>query len=376
MMNIKIVQSFKDVETTEEHNGYTYSVGGALSIVVLGSLCGLRNVIQIHQWAKNPKVKKFLWDNFEIFAVPSYNWLLNLLKIIKPESLNEHFILWTTTTILPNSLEGMTVSFDGKTICSTGAMSEYDKALHILSAHIAELGITIGQKTVSDKSNEIPAMRELLKLIDLKGCMVVADALHCQTETAKEIINAGGDYLLSVKSNHKTLEKDIEDFVQDPELRVEMDTKTTFEKNGGRIERRTAYTTDDIDWLDGKDKWENVQSIGAINRRFSKNDGTTTNEWHYYISSRKLTAEELLTFSRNEWSVESMHWLLDVHFFEDNCRVRDSNVQQNINIARKIALNCIRNYKNETGSRLAFSTLMFSCLLDFEMILTILNNPV
>jgi len=112
--------------------------------------------------------------------------------------------------------------------------------------------------------------------------------------------------------------------------------------------------------------------IGAINTRFTDTDGKTSNEWHYYISSRALTAEDLLKYARNEWSVESMHWLLDVHFGEDFSRVRDSNVNQNLNIIRKTALNSIRYYKNESGSKLPFSKIMFACLLDCVMILTVL----
>ena len=372
MDKLKIVEYFKDVETTEEHNGYIYSVGRALTIVIIGSLCGLQTVNKIHQWAKSPQVSDFLRENFAIYTIPCYFWLLRLLKLIKPESLNERFSMWTTT-LLPEILADLTISFDGKSIRSTGKMSEYDNPIHILSAHLAELGLTVGQKTVDVKSNEIPAMRELLKLIDIKGSMVVADALHCQTETAKEIIDSNGDYLLSVKGNQETLKQDIEDYVQDPELRANMDTKTTREKNGGRMERRTAFITNDIDWLDSKKNWANMASFGAINNHFTDKDGNSTNEWHYFISSRVLSAEELLKYARNEWSIESMHWLLDVHFCEDACRVRDDNINQNLNIVRKTALNSIRNYKNKTNSKLPLSKIMFACLLDCQFILSVLN---
>jgi len=359
MEKLRIEEYFNDVETIEKHRGYIYSVGRALTITILGSLCGLRNVSQIHQWANSPRIKDFLREQFAIYTIPSYFWLLSLLKLVKRESLNERFTLWSST-LLPESLKDMTISFDGKTICSTSKMSAYENPLHILSAHLAELGLTIGQKTVDVKSNEIPAMRELLGLIDVKGCMVVADALHCQTKTAETIVKAGGDYLLSVKDNQETLKEDIEDYVQDPELRATMDSKTTKEKNGGRIERRSAFTTDDIGWMEGKNNWEGLTSFGAINTRFTGKGGKTSNEWHYYIFSRSLTAEELLKYARNEWSVESMHWLLDVHFGEDFSRVRDSNVNQNLGIIRKIALNSIRYYKNESESKLPFSKIMFA----------------
>jgi predicted transposase YbfD/YdcC len=143
-------------------------------------------------------------------------------------------------------------------------MDSYASPLHIISAHLAELGITIGQKTVEEKSNEIPAMRGLLELLSIKGCIIVADALHCQKETAKKVIEGNGDYLFSVKDNQPSMKENVEGYVQDKHLRETMDTHTTIEKTSGRIERRTAYTSIDIGWLCDKDEWENLACIGAV----------------------------------------------------------------------------------------------------------------
>jgi len=287
---------FTDVETTKDYKGYFCSVGEALSIVVLGSFCGLRSVNQIHQWASSSRVKGFLLEYFGIERIPCYYWLLCLLKLIEPGSLNRCFIKWVQS-LIPKGLEGYTLSFDGKTVRSTGKMEKYSSPMHIVSAQIAELGITFGQQTVYDKSNEIPAVRELLSLLSIEGCVVVADALSCQKETAKAIVEGKADYLLSVKDNQSTLKQDIEDYVQDDDLRKTMDTCETVEKNGGRIESRRAFATCDIDWLYDKEEWVNLACIGAVNTQFTTQKGTT-NEWHYYISSRKLTAQELLEHAR------------------------------------------------------------------------------
>jgi predicted transposase YbfD/YdcC len=370
METIQIKEYFADVETTKEHNGYFCSVGEALAIVILGSICGLRNINQIHQWASSQRVSEFLSEHFSIRAIPCYFWLLCLLKLIRPESLNECFIKWAQSFI-PDKTQNVTISFDGKTIRSTGKMNRYESPLHIVSAQLSELGITIGQQTVEGKSNEIPAVRKLIGLLDIEGCLVVADALNCQKETAKEIIKAEADYLLNVKDNQETLKQDIEDYVQEDTLRKTMDLYETIEKNSGRIEHRIAYATCDIDWLSCKGDWEKLVCIGAVNRQFTTSKGTT-NEWHYYISSRELTAEELLRHARLEWSVETMHWLLDVHFCEDFCRIEDKNIQQNLNIVRKIALNSIRDYKRKVNSKRAISKIMFECLLDCNNILTML----
>jgi predicted transposase YbfD/YdcC len=132
-------------------------------------------------------------------------------------------------------------------------MSGYDSPLHTISAHLAELGITIGQRTVTEKNNEIPAMRELSEFLTIKGCIIVADALNCQKETAKTVIEGKGDYLFSVKDNQQTLKEDMESYVQDEHLRETMDTHSSMEKTGGRVERRTAYVSSEIGWLYGRE---------------------------------------------------------------------------------------------------------------------------
>src|SRR5215469_2034996 len=214
----RIKEYFSDIETTKEHSGYFCSVGEALTIVILGSLCGLRNTNQIHQWASNSRIHSFLSSHFGIQSIPCYYWLLCLLKLIKPQSLNRCFMQWVQS-LAAGTLQGLTLSVDGKTVRSIGKMEKYTKALHIVSAHIAGLGITFGQKTVCDSSNEIPAVRELLDALKIEGCMVVADALHCQKETAQAIIDGKADYLLSAKDNQPALKQDIQDYAQDAGLR-------------------------------------------------------------------------------------------------------------------------------------------------------------
>ena len=269
MKKQKLVEYFQEVETTQEYNGYFCSIPEAISIVVLGSVCGLRNTSQIHQWAESDKVAGFLKEKFGIEHIPCYYWLLSLLKIVKPESLNKCLMKWAET-MLPKDRTGLTISLDGKTIRSTGKMGQYDSPLHIISAQISELGITFASKSVEGKSNEIPAVQELIKELDIEGCMIVADALNCQKETAKAVIKGKGDYLLDAKGNQPALEQEIREYVQDENLRKTMDCKTVREKSRDRIEKRTAYTTANIDWLYGKEKWENLGCIGAIKTEFER----------------------------------------------------------------------------------------------------------
>ena len=324
---------------------------------------------QIHQWASNSKIQKFLSEKFGIENIVCYSWFTQVLGMIKPESFNECFVNWVTDSVI---ISGSTLSFDGKTVCSTSKMKAYKNPLHIVSAQIAQFGITLGQQAVDGKSNEIPAVRELIELLDVSGCMIVADAMHCQKETAKAIVDGRADYLLSIKDNQPTLKKDIEDYVQDGTLRKTMETATKTEKNRERIEKRTAFVTSDISWLFGKDDWAGIVCIGAINTEFKTKNGTS-NEWHYYISSRHLTAKDLLKHARMEWSIEVMHWLLDVHFGEDSCRVVEQQTQEILNIIRKIVLNALRDYKNSSGSKAAFNHMMLDCMIEPECILLFLE---
>lgn len=363
---------FEEVETTEEYNGYFCSIAEAISIVELGSLCGFKNVSQIHQWAESDRVKGFLKEKFGINHIPCYYWLLVLLKMVKTDTLNQCLMNWAAQ-FLPKDRSQTTLSLDGKTIRSTTGMKNMSRPVHIISAQICELGITLASETAEAKSNEIPAVQKLLKKMDIEGCLIVADALNCQQKTAEVIVNGNGDYLLDVKSNHRNLEAEISGYVQDDSLQQDIDCETKTEKNRDRIETRTAYTTSDVAWLYEKEKWKNLNCIGAIKTEFEK-DGRKTEKWHYYISSRKLSAVELLRHARMEWAVETMHWLLDVHYGEDYCRIENRTIQQNLNMLRKFSISLLKKYKARTASKRAMSKIMLDCLLEPALICSVLEN--
>ena len=186
------------MESEREYDGYYYSLGEALSIVVLGCLCGLKNVSQIHQWAESERTREWLKEKFAIERIPCYYWLLSLLKMVKPESLNQCLSRWVRQ-MLPEEREGLTLAVDGKTVRSTEGKKGYQRPLHIISAQLSELGVTLASKSVDGKSNEIPAVQELLQQLDVAECPVVVDGLNRQRETAKVIVSEKGYYLLSVK---------------------------------------------------------------------------------------------------------------------------------------------------------------------------------
>jgi predicted transposase YbfD/YdcC len=338
-------EKMRNLEDSEIHDGYWYRISDALVIMICGLLCRQQKIDDIHDWAKSAPTSKFLLEQFEIERIFSRAQFYNLLALVDAEKFKLLFTEWMQN-ILCGGLKGKTVSIDGKTVCGTDKLTGDGSVLHIASAIVSDLKLVIGSQECFTKTGEINAFRDLVELLDVRGAVVVADALHCKPKSAEAVVKAEAGYLFAVKNNQEALKDDIELFIQNETV----PSHQTAEKNGGRIEKRTAYASNDIDWLDQKGKWKNLSCIGAIHREFEKN-GQKTSEWHYYISSADLTPEALLTHVRMEWAVESMHWLLDVHFTEDKTRVWDMNVQKILNTARKIALNLIRIYKEAHYSK-------------------------
>jgi predicted transposase YbfD/YdcC len=285
---------------------------------------------------------------------------MNILGNIKADSLDKIFMDWCKT-LVENRLKDKTIAIDGKTIRSTDAMGGFESPLHIVSAQIAEYGLTIGQVAVDDKSNEIPAVQALIKMLSVEDALVVADALNCQKNTAQAIIDGHGDYLLAVKGNQPDLHNDIKLFFETESGHMEKHVKS--EKGHGRMETRTAWVTHDVSWYENRDKWPKLACFGAV-RRICAEKGKTSAETRYYVSSRELSAEELLRYSRNEWCVESMHWILDVVFNEDRTLVIEKDAQRTLNTLRKTAINLIRMYRDAYRPKSSLVGIMRGNLFD------------
>jgi len=356
------------LESNSKYEGYYYRISGALIMLVCGMLCKQQTIDDIHEWSMAKPARKFFELEFGINKLPSRAQFYNILKNVDAKKFNQSFIKWMKS-VLHGRATGKTVAIDGKTVCGTGKLTEDGSVLHIASALVSEMNLVIGSIECATKTGEIKAFRELLELLDVSGAIVVADALHCNQNSAKAVIEADADYLFVIKDNVSTIKDDIELFFKEEKA----PSHTTIEKNGGRIEKRTAYSTSDIDWLDNRGHFMNLTTIGAIHRQFDKN-GQKSNEWHYYISSAKLSPEELLFHARMEWAVESMHWLLDVHFLEDKTVVWDMNLQKILNTTRKITLNLARIYKAKNcPPRTALSDLFKRNLFDIEHLSGFLN---
>lgn len=366
---MSIIEEMKKVAETVDYRGYYYKLSHIIEILILGLLCQMKTLKEIHLWAQSKHVKKMLEEIFGIKKLPCYSHFVNLTCIIDSDELNKIFMEFFRKLV--QTVVGKTIAFDGKTVCSTANMEHYSQALHIASAFVVENGITIGQLAVEKKKNEIPAVQELIRLLDIEGATVVADALNCQKKTAKEVLKAKANYVFAVKKNHRNLYNDIAEIVdfkrfdKYEQRNFPLEKLTKFEKGHGRFDKKTAYVTHDVEWLENRDKWSGLQTIGAI---------VTESETRYYISSHKLTPKELLYYTRQEWAIESMHWQLDVIFNEDRTTLHEEKAQKTMNILRKTVLNIVRTYRDKFKPKLNLVDIMRNCLFDTDVLLDVMRS--
>jgi predicted transposase YbfD/YdcC len=362
-----IIEEFEKIKSTVEYQGYYYKLTQVIKIMILGLLCRMQTMKDIQYWATSKSVSEMLSEKFGIKKIPCYSHFTNIVGLIDSEELNKIFMEFFCKLV--ETVVGKTIAIDGKTVCSTANMGKYKSPLHIASAFVVENGITIGQLAAEGKGKEIPCVQELIRLLDISGATVVTDALHCQKKTAKEILAAGADYVFSVKKNQKELYRDVAEMIdfkltdKYEQVNAPLEKINKTEKGHGRIDKRTAFVTHEVEWLQTFGKWHGIQMIGAI---------VTDTETRYYISSRKLSPSELLVITRNEWAVESMHWQLDVIFNEDRTTLHEENAQKTLNILRKTVLNVVRVYRDRVEPKLNMVDIMRKCLHDTDVLLDVL----
>jgi len=257
-----------------------------------------------------------------------------------------------------------------------------DQDLHLVSAFDTKSGLTLGQEKVKTKSNEITAMPILLDSLVIEGHIVSIDAMGCQREIAEKIRSKKADYLLAVKGNQGNLLEEIEDYFNNAECLKNCNVATRLDKGHGRIETRTCYTTDDIDWLDQKSAWKDLRSIVMIVSK-RKIKGIETIEKRFFIASLDADAGKILLASRAHWGIEnSLHWVLDVVFSEDDRIIWNNNIAQNESIVRRIALNLLKKYrltrptKSVNSEKIAIKTLRKVMILDDNGMLKLLREGI
>ena len=342
-----------------------------LKLVMIAVLCGIDKLDKIVEYGKN-KIE-FLKEEFEIELIPSTSTLVRVFAILNPKYLGLSIVCILNTLIKEKPEQ---IMFDGKVIKATDSIKSIEKMMNIVTAY-TDTGIAIGQKTVDSKSNEIPAVQELIDMIDVKGLVITADAMHCQKKTAEKIVEKKGDYVLQLKANQGRMYEDVyamfdNKYVNEADKECEYEIYSTLEKNHGRIEKRTCYVLNEIEFFtDYIAEWKGLKKIFAVKREIER-EGKRSTEISCYLSSKNTSAEKLLSYTRKHWEIETMHHILDVSYDEDNSKLYSKRAQENMNIFRKMGTSIHKNYLKNKKQTIKNS--MFNCLLNNQYLLEILDS--
>lgn len=314
-----------------------------LIVAVLAMLCGAEHFTDFGDFgkAKEAWLRTFLRLPG---GIPSHDTFRRVFSLIDPVQFAECFRAWSEG--LRRAISQEIVALDGKTLRRSHDRFAGKKAIHVVSAWARENGLVLGQIKVDEKSNEITAIPELLRVLELSGCIVTIDAMGTQKAIATEICNADADYVLALKGNHETVHEEVRDFLLDARERgfagVAHDTYESIEKDHGRIETRRYWITEAIDWFEDRGKWEGLRSVGMV-ERIREIGGVATREVAFHLCSIAADACTYARAARGHWAIENtLHWSLDVTFGEDQCRVRAGHAAENLNILRHITLNLLK----------------------------------
>lgn len=322
----------------------TYPLINIVTIALCAVICGADDFVSIAEYGR--KKRKWLKQFLDLSAgIPSHDRFNAILGAIKPDEFERCLLSWITA--LHEVTHGQLIAIDGKTLRRSFDAATSKSAIHMVSAWATANQISLGQRVVDEKSNEITAIPKLLEIIELSGCLVTIDAMGCQTEIAEGIVAAGADYVLTVKGNQPTLHDGIKDFfgryLEDRAVKADMACHETRERGHGRTDIRTYLVSAAPDELPDRRRWKKLAAIGmTMNESFR--DGKQTIEVRYYILSRKLSARQFAAAVRGHWSIENrLHWQLDVTFGEDQSRIRKGHADANFSILRRTALSLLKN---------------------------------
>ena len=273
-------------------------------------------------------------------GAPTHDTYNRVFQALDPAKFGDCLSRWTQS--VRSVLGGEVVALDGKTL--RRALKKGEDARVIVNAWATESGLLLGQRKVRDKSNEITVVPELLRALQLAGCIVTADALHCQRNIAREIVEADADYVLALKGNQGTAFAEVKAFLDDAIARKEthLVTLETLGKEHGRIEERRYWQSGQLEWFADRKEWEGLQSVGVVEARRTAG-GKETVHRRYYLSSLKADAEKFAKAVRGHWGVENgLHWVLDVVFGEDQSRARTGHAAENLAATRRMAVSLLR----------------------------------
>ena len=337
---------FADLVDPRRGNAQRHELDEIVMLALLAMVSGAETCVDMALFGRS---KEALLRRFLRLpgGIPSHDTFSRVFRLLDPETFEACFARYVAA--LAERIEGV-VAVDGKSARRSFDRQGGQGPLHLISAFACDTRLALGQRKVDGKSNEISALPELLALLTLDGCIVTADAMHCQKTAAGAILERGGDYVLAVKGNQKTLFEDIQLLLDDPETASD-DTAETVDGDHGRIETRRATVLHDVAWLAARHRFPGLAAVGKIEAT-REIDGKTTTASRYYILSKPLSATRFLDVVRAHWHVENrLHWVLDVVMDEDQSRARKDNGPENLARLRRFALNIIRANKDKGSTR-------------------------
>ena len=363
---MNIFERFEILEDPRDIRGKKYKLIDILIMTIYGLLCGLKDYVNIADFMKLKEDYFTKLLNLEN-GTPSHDCLSDVFAVIDSKKFMKIFIEWTKDIIKTKT--GKKISIDGKAIKSATDKINNGNIPYIVSAFIGEIGLSIGQVKVDDKSNEITAIPDLLDLLDIEGATITIDAIGTQEEIVNKIVDKGAHYVLPVKDNQKVLKKQIKSHFESYNNLYgnnEVFHKKTTEKDHGRIEEREYFLSYNVSKIKDKDKWKTVKAIAYTKVCRTYKDETIMTE-NYYIIDYEISIEKLIESIRDHWNIEcGLHWKLDVILDEDHSRNRVNNSINNLSIMRKIVFN-LASLDNSFG-KVPLQRKLTRYMLDFNNI--------
>jgi len=375
-----LIEHFQNIHDPRVNRTKDHALIDVLVIAVCTLLCGGETFNDMEDFghAKEEWFRTFL---ALINGIPSHDTFNRVFAALDPKEFLECFLRWTQS--LRQAVHQEIVALDGKAL--RRAMNKKDNLKYVVSAWAESNNLVLGQLKVTDKSNEITAVPELLRVLELSGCIVTLDAMGCQKKIAKEIIEADADYVLALKGNQETVHQEVKSFLDAtiaetqasrppgapmPKAAATLAQLETVEKDHGRIETRCYYQSDRLDWFADLKKWEGLKSVGVVEST-RELDGVKTVERRYYLTSLALNVGLFARAVRSHWGVENkLHWVMDVCFHEDQSRARTGYAAENLATLRRLALNML---KKETTKKRGIKGKQLNASWDHSYLLKLLG---
>lgn len=367
-----LLRWFGDLKDPRPGHNVMHRFSDMLAIAILAVLCGADGWVDVATFGrcKEDWLRTFLPLPH---GIPSHDTFGRVFGRLDPTAFEKCFMNWVAA--LAQS-DGRLIAIDGKTLRHSFDTADQKAAIHMISAWSQANQLVLGQLTTEAKSNEITAIPELLKLLDLKGAVVTVDAMGCQKAIAEKIIDQGGDYILQVKDNQPSLHQDLQLLFAEGMRKDCLGVGHTFvqeaDKGHGRVETRRLWTTEEVGWYAQASQWKGLSRFICIESVREGNGKSSTDRRYYLSSIQKTTAGALLRIIRGHWGIENrLHWCLDVSFNEDSSRIRKGHAAENFSRLRRLALNLLRKDKTY---KVGLKTKTKACSWDHQYLFNILTQ--